>query len=114
MEKAIDMYEYAKQVRQCYQLLRDEFSRKIFVARFTLDLEPSPQHTARIVRLGEQQEWLDAINIPAILHTLEQNPKKLILYGTNVSGRTLASFFWNIASIFTDFAAEGPDNFQTA
>lgn len=90
---AIDMYEYVKQVKQCYQLLQDELSQKIFKARLAAELEPSPQHTAQIVRLGEQQEWLDAMDIPAILCKVEQDPKKLILYGTNVTGYTLASFF---------------------
>lgn len=55
-EQTFDMYQAVKQVKQCYQLLQDEFSRKIFKARLAIDFEPSPQHVAQIVCLSEQQE----------------------------------------------------------
>lgn len=115
-ENLINMYEAVKRAKQCYQLLQDELSQKIFKARFAIELEPSPQHIEQIVRLGEQKKWLDAMekSIPAILCALEQNPKKLILYGANDNGRSLASFFLKKTSIFTAFAVEGSRDFLTA
>lgn len=94
-ENAIDMYRAAEQIRQCYQLLQDELSQKIFRARLTLDFDQSPENVAKIVRLGEQQRWLEAMEekIPTILQILEQEPKKLILYGTNTTGHVLSAFF---------------------
>lgn len=73
----IDMYEAVKRAKQCYQLLRDELSQKIFKARLAIELEPSHQQMEQIVRLGEQQKWLDALDIPVILRTLKQNPQKI-------------------------------------
>lgn len=88
------MYEFNRRARQCYQLLQDELSRKIFRARLALDFDQSPEMVAQIVCLGEQQKWLDSVEkeLPAIQYKMEQAPKKLILYGTNVTGQSLASF----------------------
>ena len=48
---------------------------------------------SRIVALSKQQKWMDALDesIPAIVRTARQDPKKLVLYGTNVTGRAVAS-----------------------
>lgn len=112
-ENLIDMYEAVKRAKQCYQLLQDELSQKIFKARFAIELEPSPQHIEQIVRLGEQKKWLDAMekSIPVILCALEQNPKKLILYGANDNGRSLASFFLKKNIDFYGFCSRGIQRF---
>jgi len=82
------MYGFIDRVGQCYQLLQDELSRKIFWARLGYDLEQSPENVSKIVSLGEQQAWIDELskNIPDIIHNVQQNNKKLVLYGTNVTG----------------------------
>ena len=115
MENEINIYSFVERAKQCYLLLQDDLSRKIFEARVILDLDPSLQNIAGVVRLGEQQKWLDAVkkSIPDILHTLKQAPKKLILYGTNVTGHALASFFMEENIDFYGFcgrrASEFPD-----
>ncbi len=88
-----NMYEFNRRARQCYQLLQDELSRRIFRARLTLDFDQSPETVAQIVCLGEQQKWLDAVEkeLPAIQYKMEQKPKNLVLYGTNATGHAIAS-----------------------
>jgi len=87
------MNDFYKQAKQCYQLLQDELSKKIFRARLALDFDQSSDTVAQIVCLGEQKKWLDAVvkELSAIQYKLKQKPKKLVLYGTNLTGRTLAS-----------------------
>ncbi|MCI8691098.1 MAG: FkbM family methyltransferase [Oscillibacter sp.] len=89
------MYGFIERARECYQLLQDELSRNIFEARLVLDYNPSSENIARIVALSEQQKWMDVVeeNIPTIIHTIEEKPRKLVLYGTNVTGRAIASRF---------------------
>ena len=93
MENAAEMYGFLERVRQCYQLLRDDLSRKIFEVRLALDYAPSPANVSRIVALSEQQKWMDVLDerVPVIVRTTRQDPKKLVLYGTNVTGRAVAS-----------------------
>lgn len=85
------MYSFFEQVCQNYQLLQDELSKKIFKARLLCDFEPLPENIMQLVNLGEEHQWLNAFknNIPNIIHMIEQNPKKLILYGTNLTGYTV-------------------------
>ena len=93
MENAAEMYGFLERVRQCYQLLRDDLSRKIFEVRLALDYAPSPANVSRIVALSEQQKRMDVLDerVPVIVRTTRQDPKKLVLYGTNVTGRAVAS-----------------------
>lgn len=93
MENAAEIYGFLERVRQCHQLLQDDLSRKIFEVRLALDYAPSPANVSRIVALSKQQKWMDALDesIPAIVRTARQDPKKLVLYGTNVTGRAVAS-----------------------
>ena len=93
MENAAEMYGFLERVRQCHQLLQDDLSRKIFEVRLALDYAPSPANVTPIVALSKQQKWMDALDesIPAIVRTARQDPKKLVLYGTNVTGRAVAS-----------------------
>ena len=87
------MYELVERAGQCYQLLQDDLSRKIFEARMRVDLDGSEEDIRRIVDLSEQQGWLDALDdrIPAILRAMEEKPRKLVLYGTNVTGQAIAA-----------------------
>lgn len=115
MENAVGMYGFVERVRKSYQLLQDDLSRKIFEVRLALDYDPSPANVARMVDLSEQRKWMDALDerIPYIVHTMEQNPKKLVLYGTNVTGRAIASRLFEKGMEFYGFcgrrAKEFPD-----
>jgi len=95
MENSIGMYDFIKRAGMCFELLQDELSKKIFCARLALDFYPSSENVAQMVRLSEQQNWLHELekHIPDIVHRMEENPKKLILYGTNVTGRMMAAWF---------------------
>lgn len=79
MENAAEMYGFLERVRQCYQLLRDDLSRKIFEVRLALDYAPSPANVSRIVALSEQQRWMEALDesLPFITRT-EEKPCSLI------------------------------------
>jgi len=115
MEYTGGPYAFIGRARQCYRLLQDELSRKIFRARLVLDFDQSSEAIAKIVKLGEQQAWLDGVKerLPDICRTLEQNPKKLVLYGTNATGRMLAEFLMGENVSFYGFcgrrAAEFPN-----
>lgn len=109
------MYQFFQKAKDCYQLLQDELSQKIFWARLACDFDPKPENTALLVRLGEQQDWLDKLCDKAsdIVQAAEQSRKKLILYGTNVTGRAIASYFMKKGIDFYGFcgrrAKEFPD-----
>jgi len=107
------MYGFYERVRQCYQHLQDELSQKIFMARLALDFDWSPDTVAQIVRLGEQQKWLDAVEkvLPVIRYRMEQKPKKLVLYGTNTTGRALASFLMERHIDFYGFCGRRANEF---
>lgn len=115
MGKETDMYGFFDKARECYNLLQDELSRKIFWARLQCDFNMSPQNIAELVHLGEQQKWLDALceKASSIVQKAEQYQKKLVLYGTNVTGCTIASYFIEEHIDFYGFcgrrAAEFPD-----
>lgn len=89
------MYSFFERTRQMYLLLQDSLSKKIFMARLSCDLDPSPENISRLVALGEENQWLDAFkgSIPTIIRLQNQNPKKLILYGTNVTGHIIGQLF---------------------
>jgi len=109
MEYTDGPYAFIGRARQCYRLLQDELSRKIFRARLVLDFDQSSEAIAKIVKLGEQQSWLDAVEkkFPAIRHTLEHKPRKLVLYGTNLTGRTLADLLQKNNIEFYGFCGRG-------
>lgn len=115
MENKTGMYDFIERVRQCYELLQDDLSRKIFDARLAIDYDPSPVNVARLVGLSEQQKWMDTLDreIPAIIRTVEENPKKLVLYGTNVTGRAIVARLFEKGVEFYGFcgrrAKEFPD-----
>lgn len=93
MENGVEMYRFVQSVQECYQLLQDERSRDIFETRLVLDYNPSPVHTARLIALSEQKKWMDALEkcVPAITRAAEETPRKLVLYGTNVTGYAVAA-----------------------
>ena len=86
----MDMYNYFDRARTCYELLQDELSRKIFRARLSCDFELSRQNLKELVRLSEQQEWLEKLGERLTAGELERSGRKLILYGTNITGQTVA------------------------
>lgn len=89
------MYNFIERVGRNYRLLQDELSKKIFWARLAYDFEASPENVAQIVSLGEQQNWIDTFvdSLPNIIRAAGKDNKKLILYGTNVTGCAIAALF---------------------
>ncbi len=89
------MYSFIERARQSYQLLQDDLSKKIFWARLAYEFDPSSENEAQIVRLSELQVWADGLldNISDITHAVRQGNKKLVLYGTNATGRSIAKLF---------------------
>ncbi len=108
-----EMYAFVEQAVQNYQPLQDELSKKIFWARLALEFDPSPENTAQLVSLGEQQGWLDVLlrRIPSILHAVERDHKKLILYGTNVTGRAIAARLMEMQADFYGFCGRRAKEF---
>lgn len=115
MERNRDMYDFLERASECYGLLQDELSRKIFWARLQCDFSYSPETTMELVRLGEQKKWLDALEakIPDIAYRARKENKKIILYGTNATGATVAALFKGKDTDFYGFcgrrAASFPD-----
>lgn len=93
MENGSEMYGFVRRVQAYARLLQDRLSRDIFEARLVLDYNPSPANTARLVALSEQRSWMDTLeeSIPVITRAMEETPRKLVLYGTNVTGCAIAS-----------------------
>lgn len=115
MENAAEMYGFIERVGRCRRLLQDELSRKIFEARLAVDWDASPVNAARLVNLSEQRKWMDALDerIAEIIRAIERSPRKLVLYGTNVTGRAIASHLTEKGVAFYGFcgrrAREFPD-----
>lgn len=93
MENVAGMYDYIEKAGQCYQRLQDGLSRKIFKARLVLDYDLSSAAVKELVALSEQQKWMEVLDesLPLITHTMDQETKRLVLYGTNVTGRAIAA-----------------------
>lgn len=93
MTNGAELYSFVQRTRECYQRLQDGLSRDIFEARLVLDYNPSPANTAGLVALSEQRKWMEALEerIPAILQAAGEAPRKLVLYGTNVTGQAIAA-----------------------
>ncbi len=89
------MYSFIERARQSYQLLQDDLSKKIFLARLAYEFDPSSENEAQIARLSELQVWADGLldNISDITHAVHHGNKKLVLYGTNATGRSIAKLF---------------------
>lgn len=107
------MYSFMESVKQSYELLQDDLSKKIFWARLKYDLEPSQENLAEIVALGEQQKWMNILieNIPSIVHTAEESHKKVILYGTNVTGKAVGALFLEKQINFYGFCGRRAERF---
>lgn len=107
------MYDFVEHIRRCYYLLQDDLSRKIFKARLALDFDQSPQTLREIVNLSEQQKWLDELKdkLPSIIQILKKEPKKVVLYGTNVTGRAIAALLKEMDFEFYGFCGRRAEEF---
>lgn len=85
------MYQFIDRLQTLYGLLQDEQSKEIFQARFDLDMEPSIPNIQRLVLLGNCRGFLGGAH-PKIeaLRELDQEHKKIILYGAGSTGRLIA------------------------
>lgn len=97
MQKAIkvlgekhDMYQLIDKLHTLYGLLQDERSKEIFQARFAIDMEKSFPNIQRLVSLAsERYEATPFLGWPKsreILKKLNQERKKIVLYGTGAMG----------------------------
>lgn len=89
----INMYHFVERLHTLYGLLQDEKSKEIFQARFALDMEHSVPNIKRLVLLGSLKDqafmrWLQPLK--DTLKKLNQEHKKIILYGTAYTGKRFA------------------------
>lgn len=87
------MYHFVERLRSLYELLKDEQSKEIFQARLALDMETSIPNIKRLVSLGSYKDhtfmrWLQPMK--DTLRKLNQEHKKIILYGTAYTGKRFA------------------------
>lgn len=89
----IDMYHFIGKIHTLYELLQDEQSRAIFLARLAFDIDPSIPNIKHIVSLGSFKEqgllgwnpsWTE------VVRKLSREHKKIILYGASETGILIA------------------------
>lgn len=87
------MYHFIDRLHTLYGLLQDEQSKEIFLARFAVDMEPSVPNVKRLVSSGGHNNqgflgWTQSQK--DILKKLNREHKKIVLYGTGMTGRFVA------------------------
>ena len=90
------MYQFIDRLHTLYGLLQDNQSKEIFQARFALDMECSIHSVRHLASLGTHRDsdmpflgWPEPHK--GILKKLNQEHKKIILYGTSGKGRFFAT-----------------------
>lgn len=87
------MYHMIDRLHTLYGLLQDEQSKEIFLARFAIDMEPSVPHLKRLVSLGSCEDWTLlgwSQTQTEALRKLNEEHKKILLYGAGNTGRLIA------------------------
>lgn len=90
------MYRFIERLHTLYGLLQDKQSKEIFQARFAIDMEPSISNVAHLVSLGNRKDkeppFLGWSQLQKdVLKNLNQDQKKIILYGVADKGKFFAS-----------------------
>lgn len=104
------MYHFINKLHTLYGLLQDEQSKEIFQARFAIDMEPSIpnlKHLASLgyCKLGCTQSQQD------VLRKLNQEQKKIILYGPGYTGREIAKILEGEHIDFYGFCGQDAERF---
>lgn len=90
------MYQFINRLHTLYGLLQDEQSKETFLARFAFDMEQSVanvKHLISVQNRGDAEAPFLGWPHPQkeVLKGLNQEHKKIILYGTNERGRLIAN-----------------------
>lgn len=108
------MYHFIDRFHTLYGLLQDEQSKKIFQARFAIDMEPSIPNIKCLVSLGScrNREFL-GWNQSRLekLRKLNREHKKIILYGTASTGHAVAKMLKFEKIDFYGFCGRGAKKF---
>lgn len=107
------MYQFIDKLHTLYGLLQDERSKEIFQARFAFDMEGSLLNIERIVSLGPFKDQAPRWNTPLndILKKLNRENKKIILYGTAMTGKFFADILQLEQIDFYGFCGQHSERF---
>lgn len=108
------MIQFIERLHTLYELLQDEQSKDIFQARFALDMERSIPNINRLASLGcckgsSFSEFSQSQK--QILEKLNQEHKKIILYGTAHTGQFFASLLQQEGIEFYGFCSREAEKF---
>lgn len=89
------MYKFIERVKYLYNCLEDRLSREIFFSQIVYELEPTWSNAIKLVNLNlsycnalTSEEKRTIENSTEILKGLQNEGKKIIIYGTGFSGKT--------------------------
>lgn len=108
------MYQFVEKLHTLYELLQDERSKEIFWARFAIDMEDSIPNYKRLAALGNLPDhafmpWLQPVKDE--VKKLNQENKKIILYGTAKTSKLFAEVLQLEHLDFYGFCGRGAKNF---
>lgn len=87
------MYESIKKLQELRSLLQDELSRQVFDARLLCDIAPTFTHSLWLDSLRGGLRPADAApDWKEIFSSASKEGKKLVLYGSGISGQRLARY----------------------
>ena len=106
---AIEMYKLIENFHTLYDLLQDELSKEIFMARLACDIEPSAKNSSHLVSFANTyvakfREWDE-------LKQLNRENKKIILYGCGGGGLFYAGIFQGARIDFYGFCDRAAEKF---
>ena len=90
------LYRYAERVKELYELLEDELSKKIFLARIQFDITYSVEDALRLFGLTgilTEEEAAIQLSCRKTLNQIKKENKKVILYGAGGGGLIISDLF---------------------
>lgn len=108
------MYQFFDKIHTLYELLQDELSKEIFQARFAVDIDPSISNVRRLVSLGDYKAltplgWTQLQK--DLLRKLNQEQKKIVLYGAAGTGQFIAEMLESEHIDFYGFCGRDAERF---
>lgn len=110
------MYDFIERLHTLYGLLQDEKSKEIFQARFAVDMELS---LSNVKRMGSQGKFKDQAivrryySLKDVLRKLNLEHKKIILYGTAITGKFFADMLRLAHIDFYGFCGQNAKKFPS-
>ena len=109
------MYQFVERLQTLYGLLQDEKSKEIFQARFAIDMEQTNSNIMRLGLLSRCKELvvseMAATTAKEVLKQLSRENKKIILYGTALTGQFVAKMLRSEHIDFYGFCGRGAEKF---